>query len=704
MKIYLPLFIILLNFSLMAQESRFFVPKEVRDAYANGTRSTDGTPGENYWQNEVDYVINASLDPATRNISGTVLATYHNNSPNSINTLVVRLYHDVFKKSNKRLMKVEEEDINDGVEISKVALNGNMLDLTTQQVRRVGTNMFISLPEPLVSGAQVTLETTWSYTVPKTLRRTGVYDSTSYHVAYWYPQFAVYDDVFGWDTFDYTFQTEMYNNLGNFDVTITAPAEFNIWATGMLQNPEEVFPDGILERFNQAKSSNDVVSILTDEEHSAGYANKSGTWHYKAERVSDFAFSVSDHYNWDAAIQRVEDRDVLVSTVYPTGQTEAYADVTTNQQKAMKHFSEDMPGIPYPYPAFTTFIGLRGGGMEFPMMANNAGPGLGVTVHEMYHTYFPMYVRVNERRFAWMDEGWAQYITKLVTERYFSEDNQAETFEGLLSGGAPMGTFEDLPLITSSQFMDGSNYGYASYSLPAFFYGTLHHYLGEETFTKAYREYIKRWAEKSPTPYDFIYTMEDVSGQDLAWLFNPWFFNYGNADLALGEMKDGNLTVNKIGTRPVPLKVDVFYSDGNTEEIIHSAKVWKDASSFMVKVENPGDVDYILLSQGVPDEDASNNLFPSMEEIYTKRTINPAISGEYPLDQYPVSMVVEEKDGIYYLSIPQAGMSASALLPLSNTSFRASNGAMSVDFNEEDGTVTGATLKVQGMNFTAKKK
>jgi len=693
-----------LAFQSSAQEKRFFVPKEIRDAYEAGTRSRNGAPGPNYWQNTVDYTIEASLDPSTREISGDLSATYYNNSPNTLNTIVIRLYHDVFKKSNKRLMQVTPSDINEGVEISAVSVNGTPYQLGTQQVRRSGTNMFISLTEPLESGSSLTFETSWSYVIPETLRRTGVYDSTSYHVAYWYPQFSVYDDIFGWDTMDYTFQTEFYNNLANYDVKITIPNRFNIWATGVLQNPGEVFTDEILERYNQAKSSTEVVNIITDSDLNAGFANKGDTWHYTAEEVSDFAFSVSDHYLWDAAIQRVEDRDVLISTVFPKGQAVVYKDVTPNQQKAMKHFSEDVPGIPYPYPAFTTFIGLRGGGMEFPMMANNAGPGLGVTVHEMFHTYFPMYVRINERRFAYMDEGWAQYITKIVTERYFQEGEPPFEFEGLASGSAPMGTFEDLPLISSSQFMDGSNYGYASYSLPGYFYGMLHHYLGDEKFLEAYRTYIRRWAKKSPTPYDFIYTFEDVTKEDLSWLWEPWFFSYGNADLALTDLKNGKVTVEKVGSRPVPVKVDVYYSDGGTQTTVLNAKVWEKTDEVTIPVQNIKEMDYLMVSQGVPDENNTNNIYPSLKEIYAKKSVDQAVKGEYGLDQYPVSMFIEEEDGVLTASIPQAGL-ASELLPVSEGKFKAVSGVFEVELTkDEEGVYSKATMNIQGQKLTATRK
>jgi hypothetical protein len=202
---------------------------------------------------------------------------------------------------------------------------------------------------------------------------------------------------------------------------------------------------------------------------------------------------MSDHFLWDALSQKVSGNDVLISTAYPMEKEEDYSEVTLVQQKTMKHFSEDIPGIPYPYPSFTTFIGLRGGGMEFPMMANNDGPGEGVTIHEMFHTYFPMYVRINERRFAWMDEGWADFITALVTHKYFSDEDNTASFYSSFKFGmqGSIGTIGDLPAVTSSQYM-GNNYGYHSYALPGFTYALLYQHLGEEKFLEVFQEMEKR--------------------------------------------------------------------------------------------------------------------------------------------------------------------------------------------------------------------
>ena len=547
---------ILLTTFIINAQSKLHIPKEIQKAYAKETRSKDGKPGVNYWQNTVDYKIDVKVSPETRVIDGKEAIVYTNNSPDKLSNIVIRLYYDVFKKGNKRGMEVNADDVGDGVDIKGLSVNGVTYDLdSTEIVSRRGTNLDIKLSEPLEKGDKVNLKFEWEQKVPLTLRRTGVKDSTSFFIAYWYPQVAVYDDVFGWDRIDYTFETEFYNNLANFDVNITAPDNFLVWATGTLENSANVLPSDIHMRYTKAKTSNELINVVTADDLKS-LKLKSNTWHYKASEVSDFAFAMSDHYQWDALSQKVSGNDVLINSAFPTGKADQYTKVTKVQQKTMKHFSEDIPGIPYPYPVFTTFIGLRGGGMEFPMMANNAGPGEGVTIHEMFHTYFPMYVRINERRFAWMDEGWATFVTALVEYKYFNDEKDSTSLYANFKFGMQgmTGSIGDLPTVTSSQYM-GNNLGYHSYSLPAFTYALLYQHLGEEKFLETFREYIRRWAKKSPTPYDFFYTFEDVSGEDLSWLWDSWYFKMGYPDVAIESFTDGKLVIKRLGDRPIPISV-----------------------------------------------------------------------------------------------------------------------------------------------------
>ena len=696
---------LLSGLNLTAQDARLFMPTEIREAYENGTRSYDGKPGKNYWHNTADYTMEITVDPETRLLEGSEQVVYFNNSPDELYTLVVRLYQDAFRRENIRDYGINPGDLNDGTLIKKLVVNGVDLDPENRnEVSRQGTNLIIQLREPLLPGGKLTLDVDWAFTIPYTNIRMGVYDSTTFFLAYFYPQISVYDDIFGWDRLSYTFRTEFYNNLGNYDVTINAPESFTIWSTGVLENAKDVYPAEVFKRYERAQSALETVHVLTPDDlfSENGYKNLSGSWHYVAKEVSDFAFGISDHFAWDAVSQEVEGRKVLVSTAFQADQAKRFAEVTAIAQKAMRHMSVDAPGIPYPYPRFTTFIGSDGGGMEYPMMACNSGPSMGVTIHELFHTYFPMYVRTNEKRWAWMDEGWADYITDLVIDRYFegSDDPVFNNFSGGIRG--MQGSFSDLPLITSSQFTDNSNYGYSAYPLPAFIYGTLHHHLGDDLFLKCYREYIRRWAKKSPTPYDFFFTFENVSGQDLSWLWKPWFFEFGYPDVSIESFKKGKLVVRNKGNRPAPLTVHITYTDGKEESLIKPASVWKSASTFEFSVPDFKNVQSIAVNEDVADLNELDNFHPPLKELYQKLSLASDLEGVYTVNEYPVDLTIALKDDMLFLSFPATGFST-ILMPVTGSTFRSLDGSSRIHFQQEEGKTVGLEMEAMGTSLTANK-
>jgi hypothetical protein len=690
---------------LTAQETRFFMPREIAEAYKNGTRSYDGRPGPKYWQNTVDYQIEVEVLIPEKKLQGTQTAIYHNNSPNSLTHLVVRLYYDAFRKANPRATRVSPSDITEGVELSELEINGESYDVSnSQQLRRNGTNMTIPLNEALKPGEKLELKVAWTQQIPETTIRAGAYDSTAFFVAYWYPQIGVYDDVFGWDNLAYDFSAEFYNNLANFDVRITVPENFTVLATGVLQNAGEVLAPASYERYQKAKTSVESVMIVSPEDLEENFRHKSGTWHYRADEVSDFSFCLSDHFAWDAAVQQVDGRQVLTNSFYPANIAADCKEVTPNQQKTMKYFSEGVPGVPYPYPEFTTFISsTRGGGMETPMMANNGGPGLGVTVHEMFHTYFPMYVRINEKRYAWMDEGWANFTTALVIQRYF-RDNDDLLFGNVSGGiGSTLGTTRDLPLITSTQYTDNTNYGYSAYPLPAFLYSVLHHHLGEELFLRCYREYIRRWAKRSPTPYDFFYTFENVSGQDLSWFWKPWFFEYGTADLSIKSFRKGNLILENLGNRPVPVTVRVDYTDGQSEQLTASAQVWKNGHTYQMKIPKAKEVNSLRVNVDIPDAELLNNYFPPLQDQYAKYDISDNITGAYNIPNFGAVAKVSRKNGILQLEITPFGLHY-YLVPSAENEFKSPDGEITFNFLVEEGVYKEVAFKISDFDVKGVKQ
>lgn len=696
--------------SLNAQETRFFMPSEIKQAYENGTRSYNGKPSVGYWQNTVDYNIKVTIIPSERLIEGHEEVIYHNSSPNEINMLVVRLYADVYKKGNLRgsffgRNIIDTADIHDGVELKDVVIDGVSYDLNNEELtQRTGTNIIFNLDEPLKPGEDLSFKATWIQKIPLTKIRMGAYDSTTFFVAQWYPQIAVYDDIFGWDELNYIITSEFYNNLGNYDVKITTPNEFLVWATGTLENPREILPDEIYDRYANALNSDSVINIVTASDLNNGMNTLHNTWHFTASEVSDFAFALSDHYLWDAAIQPVADRQVFISSVFPTDTTDDYSGHVALQQKIMKHFSEDIPGIAYPYEAFTTFIRSGSSGMEYPMMANNGGAYRGITMHEMFHTYFPMYVRINEKRWAWMDEGWANFISALVTNRFFEDDfDVAKVFPNVAMYGN-MGSIADLPLITSSQFLKGFNYDFASYSKPSMLYATLYQYLGEELFLKCYQQYIVRWAKKSPTPYDFFYTFEDVSGQDLSWLWKSWFFEFGVADIAIESTKKDKVKVLKKGNLAVPLFIDINYKNGEAERIVKNAGIWADGrNEYQVSIPNFKHVENIFVNTVIADANILDNVFPSIGSLYENIELSEDILGKYITDDYPVKINITKIEGLLYFKIPEYEISV-IIYPQDSDNFRSLDNTWNVLFKTDDsGQYKSMNIVVNGYEHTATK-
>ena len=606
-----------------SQNSSLPVPRNIEKAIEKGTRTLNGAPGPNYWQNKSDYTIKVEIEPPTRKISGEEKIVYYNNSPDTLKQIVIRLYQDILRKGNMRDFEVDPSDIHDGVELHNLVVDGKQLKTDGKQegLSRTGTNLFIKLDKPLAPKSKIEIETSWSFIISKISNiRMGTYDSTSFFVSYFYPQVAVYDDIDGWDTQNYTGQTEMYNDFNNYNVEITTPKNFTLWATGVLQNPEEVFSPKTLEQYKKAHESNDVVRIIEEKDYQAGLvtADKEKlTYKFKAEHVPDFAFATSDHYLWDAStlvVDKETGRKTFISAAYNKNSKDFYG-VAELARKAIESFSTHIPGWPFPYPSMTVFNGQ--GGMEYPMMVNDSSvPELKGTVHltshEICHTYFPFFMGINERKYAWMDEGWATMLPfDFQTANAGGYDERAANSDGYSQFA---GNEDDIPLIVLSYDLRGAGYRTASYRRPGAAYEFLRQTLGDDLFIKCLHEYMSRWNGKHPEPYDFFFTFNEASGQNLDWYFKPWFFEREYPDLSLSAKKtvsgELNISITNKGGMPVPVLVKFYYDDGTNETVINkTAEVWKDGKIMFSENVNPKkNVKKIELGTAeIPDVDLKNN-------------------------------------------------------------------------------------------------
>jgi hypothetical protein len=612
-------FIFLFSFQIFSQ-TNYYIPRNVLKAYEKGTRSFDGKPGENYWQNSSDYTIKVQIDPKTKMLTGSETIVYYNNSPDTLKEIVIRLYPNISKPSSKRDFNIPDNALTDGVKISSFSLNNIKLDVEDKSTFSLnGTNLRLKLKDKINPKSKTSIEIDWSFEIPKTnFARMGTYDSTSFFIAYWYPQVAVYDDIDGWDYNEYTGYTEMYNDFSNFDVEITVPNGFHVWATGVWQNPDEILSNEFLKKYEQAKQSDEVVRIFTKDDLSNKNRYKSSggfhTFKFKADYVPDFAFGMSDHYLWDAVSYLTPDnKRVYIAAAYKESSKD-FVDVAYYAKETIKYFSEELPAIPFPYPSCTVWNGS--GGMEYPMIVNNGSSQskegtVGVTSHEIAHQYMPFYMGINERKYAFMDEGWAVMLPfdfqERMTEGAMPRERNVMGFEFI--AGYEM----EMPLLVPSNLLTGYSYRVSAYSRPGLAYDFLRDFLGKEKFLKALHLYMERWNGKHPIPCDFYFSFNQAVGEDLLWFWKPWFFDFGYPDLSIKsyELKDGNLKVEveRKGIIPIPIKISLMNNDNTAKEVYYTADVWKTGNStFRITVENVKEINKIVLgSPKIPDSNRNDN-------------------------------------------------------------------------------------------------
>jgi len=610
-------------FSACFSQTAFFEPKEIQSAIENGTRTRDGMPGKKYWQNTAQYNLKVALDPSINLLSGQGSIQYGNNSPDSLRYLVVKLLPNINRKGSARDYAAHEESLNEGMVIDSISINDRPWDLQNRrQSFEYGTNLYLIFdPSGKAAPGSITnIYIEWSFEVPKHGIRNGAYCDSSYFIGYWYPQMAVYDDIFGWDREDYTGKQETYNDTGSYYVELTVPEDYVVWATGDQQNENKVFSSRIMERIKASRESNETVNVLTTADYEEGsifVKEHEGTWIFNANGVPDFAWACSNYYLWDANSLTIEPgkQDIWVNAVYPPG-TKAFDKIADVAHKGIQYLSENFPGVPYPFNKHITYNGINYIGVEYPMMANNGDHEqeemyTELTIHEIAHNYIPFYMLSNERKHAWIDEGWVKLIGELygesvgVKRENKSALNTVDVYERLA------GTSNDLPLIVPSGFMTVSHNFYHSYAKAANSNYFLLQLMKEKGIENPLRDFLTAWSGKHPTPYDFFYFMNAECNEDLSWFWEPWYFSFKSPDLQLQKSTkaDQVAIVNKGGI-PMPIKLRIEYADGETNEINRSIWNWANRES-IVNVEIPDMEHAVKISLGdkaIPDIDESNNV------------------------------------------------------------------------------------------------
>jgi hypothetical protein len=607
------------------------------------TRTADGAPGSAYWQQWVEYDIDARVDTDARTLVGSETIRYHNNSPNRLPMLLLNLNQNYHAEGVERVRPAE---VTGGMEIEGVAYEGRPLGPTSSQQQPGwivnGTLMLVVLPSPVAPGDTVELAVEWSFPIPQAgaSARMGYSGQELFYLAYWYPQMAVYDDVVGWHLESFRGNAEFYSDFGRYDVTIDAPAEYLVMSTGSLQNPDAVLAGDVIERLRRSEASDTVVHVVThDGAADATVAGESGRlrWEFRADSVRDVAFGVMKNYAWDAARTPVGDRDGDGEPEY--SRVDAfwrqyagnYVDAWRYAQHSIDFFSR-FTGVPYPWPHMSVVEGggIIGGGMEFPMMTligdyNQRGADAlyYVTAHELAHMWVPMTLSTNERRYAWMDEGMTTFAENNARVEFFGGEQAAgNPYRSEQNGylGVARAGMEG-PIMRWSDFhRPGPAYGTASYSKPAAVLHALRGVLGPDVFADAYREFHRRWAFKHPYPWDLFRTFEAVSGRSLEWFWRAWFYestqdgewflDQAIADVERLESGETRITVTDLGWVPMPVHLQVTREDGSTATEVIPVDRWlagMDEAVITLPAGPPVTRVVIDADGHFPDIDRSNN-------------------------------------------------------------------------------------------------
>lgn len=598
-----------------------YTPRDIKEAYKNETRSMDGRPGKNYWQNRGRYNITITAMPPDRNIKGSETITYINNSPDTLRNPVIKLFINIHKPGAPRNFGADDDYLTPGVHIDEVKVNNTKIQW--QDNSQLFTWQPLHLPKALPPHDSVQLAFDWHYEISLQSGREGMIDSTTYFLAYFYPRVAVFDDYIGWDRMNFMDSHEFYSDFNDYTVTLNVPKNYIVWGTGTLQKPEKVLQPEILQLYNKSLTSDATINIVTKQNLAAKNVtaqNDVNIWQFKANDIPDMAFGISDHFVWDGCSALVDD-----ATGRRAGAFAAYNDTAADYHEVAQYakhsldwLSHNWPGVPYPYEKTTVFQGYAG--MEYPMMANDEtykdnNFSRFVAEHEIAHTYMPFYMGINETRYGFMDEGWATTYEILIGRADLGKEKAEELYKQFRISGwiNDPSADEDIPIVTPGDALTGRGFGNNEYGKASIGYLAMKDYLGDDMFKQCLHAYMDRWHGKHPIPWDFFYTFNDVSGKNLNWFWSSWYFEHNYIDLAITdvqkEKKGYTISLQNIGGMCAPVDLIVGYDDGTKETLHQSPAIWEnDQKQTSVSVETKKKIKSVQIDGGIfMDADESNN-------------------------------------------------------------------------------------------------
>lgn len=633
-----------ISFAQVAKENNQKDFGEFIDRKGTYTRTASGNPGVGYWQNTADYQIEATLDDVAHTLSGKVTLTYTNNSPEQLDFIWMQMEQNRFREDSRGTLTTPVQgnrysgDVDGGYDISSVqAKVGSKAAVSSKHIIS-DTRMQVWFTEPVpAKGGKATVSMNFTYKIPqKGMDRMGrlqVEDGWIYAMAQWYPKVAVFDEVEGWNVEPYLGAGEFYLEYGNFDYKITVPFDHIVVGSGLLMNPKDVLSKELQNRLAKASASDETVYLISPDEIKNTQLTRPKqdgmvTWHFSIKNSRDVAFASSRAFIWDAAkINLPSGKTALAQSVYPKesdGQ-EAWSRSTEYSKASIEHYSKMWYEFPY---ATASNVAAEIGGMEYPGLNfchyNSKGAGLwGVTDHEFGHNWFPMIVGSNERRYAWMDEGFNTFINHYSSNAFNNGEfpstlNQTRRYINyfLNENREGIDTYPDVA--------NAGNLGMIAYNKPGMGLLMLREYiLGPERFDNAFKSYIKAWAFKHPLPTDFFNHMENVAGETLSWFWKGWFYGTGNIDLGINSVipYGGNylaIITNK-GDFPMPVLLEFTYEDDSKERVMLPVEIWQRGDTWNHMIKSTKAIKSVVIDPDkiLPDINLGNDSWP--QHLYEQK-------------------------------------------------------------------------------------
>lgn len=609
----------------------------------NERHAPDGAPGPAYWQNRSDYRINATLDTVENMLTASEHITYTNNSPDSLSYIWLQLDQNIYRNDARSVFAggPATGQHTGGYLLDSVFIQyGNRLQKAEYVV--TDTRMQVRLPQGLSpKGGRLQLFIKYRYTIPGSFGGRTDYLHTKngkiYEIAQWFPRLCVYDDDIGWNTLPFLGAGEFYLEYGDIDYRVTVPWNMILAGSGELMNPEEVLTSAEISRLKKARNSDETVLIRKPEEISDPRTRPrhqgNTSWHFRMTNTRDVAFGASSAYIWDAArVNLPEGKKCLAMSVYPieSSGNDAWGRATEYLKGSMEHFSKKW--FVYPYPVAVNEAGLAGG-MEYPGIVFDGWQDKGkdlywVTAHEIGHNWFPMIVGNDERRFAWMDEGFNTFIDVYAADDFhqgeYAPKRDAEYAPG---GGNPSDEIiptlrdPDAPVIMTAA--DGIT---EKYRHPVTYYKTAlglvllrEQILGKDRFDYAFRKYTHAWAYKHPKPDDFFRSMENAAGENLSWFWREWFYHNWEFDIAVTDAgyngndytKGVNIRILNMQKMAFPCALELKFKNGSSRRITIPVEAWFHGKEIRLHEDLSGALDKVILDPdaGLPDSDRGNNSF-----------------------------------------------------------------------------------------------